>query len=151
MKKNCFAMLLMMMSSGCATNQLTALQRRQLQSRELQGTFENAYKANLQVLQDYGYVIKNSDYQSGVIQGETGVKKDKNYFWNALMINSEVTATLEQFGPNTVKERLSLVNKWTRAYYGSDAKSEIVTDPELFQRIYDDIQKEIFVRENLNK
>ena len=138
-------MLPMIIFAGCATTQLTTLQIRELQSRDLQGTFENAYKANLQVLQDYGYVIKNSDYQSGVIQGETGVKKDKNYFWNGLMINSEVTATLEQFGPDTVKERLSLVNKWSYAYYGSNVKSEIVAEPQLYQRIYDDIQKEIFV------
>ncbi len=151
MKKLYICILLTVLSTGCSKPQLTALQMRELQSRDLQGTFENAYKANLQVLQDYGYVIKNSDYKSGVIQGETGVKKDKNYFWNSLMVNSEATATLEQFGPNTVKERLSLVKNWTYVYYGGDVKSETVVDPQLYQRIYDDIQKEIFVRENLNK
>ncbi len=151
MKKWCICILVVAFSVGCNSPQLTTLQIRELQSRDLQGTFENAYKANLQVLQDYGYVIKNSDYQSGVIQGETGVKKDKNYFWNGLMINSEVTATLEQFGPETVKERLSLVNKWSNAYYGSDVKSQTVVDSQLYQRIYDDIQKEMFIRQNLNR
>ncbi len=151
MKKWFICILLTVFSIGCNQPQLTTLQIRELQSQDLQGTFENAYKANLQVLQDYGYVIKNSDYQSGVIQGETGSKKDKNYFWNGLMVNSEATATLEQFGPDTVKERLSLVKKWTYVYYGGNVKSETIVDPQLYQRFYDDIQKEMFVRQNLNK
>ncbi len=151
MRKWCICFLLIALSTGCNKPQLTALQIRELQSRDLQGTFENAYKANLQVLQDYGYVIKNSDFKSGVIQGESGVKKDKNYFWNGLMVNSEATATLEQFGPETVKERLSLVNKWSYVYYGGNVKSETVVDSQLYQKIYDDIQKEMFVRQNLNK
>ena len=67
------------------------------------------------------------------------------------MVNSEATATLEQFGPNIVKERLSLVNSWTYVYYGGDVKSETVVDSQLYQKIYDDIQKEIFIRQNLNK
>ena len=145
-----FTMLLLLLTVGCASNEFTSLQIREMQSKDLEGTFDQAYKANLQVLQDYGYVIKNSDYKSGIIQGETGFKKDKDYFWNALTVNSEVTATLEQFGPNTVKERLSLVKNYTR-YYGGHENSETLVDPHLYQKIYDDIQKEMFVRKNLSK
>ena len=151
MKITCMFVFLTLILAGCTESKLSALQVRELQSRDLQGTYKNAYKASLQVLQDYGYVIKNSDYESGVLQGETGVKKDKNYFWNGLLVKSESTATLEQFGPDIVKERLSLIESWSYAYYGGDAKSKTVVDPELYQRIYDDIQKEMFVRANLNK
>jgi hypothetical protein len=148
MKKWCFAMLLTIMSAGCATTQLTALQRRTLESRDLEGKYDDAFKATVQVLQDEGYIIKNADFRSGVIQGETGIKQD---FWG-MMRNLEVTATLEQFGENTVKERISFVTKnKLSSQYGTQENSTRVENPELFQRIYDDIQKEMFVRQNLNK
>ena len=141
-------MLLMIMSAGCATTQLTALQRRTLESRELEGKYDDAFRATIQVLQDEGYIIENADFKSGVIQGETGIKQN---FWG-VMRNSEVTATLEQFGENTVKERISFVNKnKSSSQYGTHENSARIEDPEFFQRIYDDIQKEMFVRQNLNK
>ena len=135
---------------GCATNELSSLQRRSIEARELNGKFDDAFKATLQVLQDYGYVIKNSDYDSGVIQGETGQRKSKSYWWDGMMINTEITATLEEFGENQVKERLSIIEKRT-GLYGYERPSQIVDDPELFQKMYDDVQKEMFIRENLKK
>jgi hypothetical protein len=138
--------------SGCVTtSELSALQARQMQSRELQGTFDDAFKATLQVLQDYEYTIKNADHQSGVIQGETGFVKSKNYWWDGLLVNCEITATLEQFGENMVKERLTLVRKRKIDYSGAETASQKIQDPELFKKMYDDIQKEMFVRVNLNR
>ncbi len=148
MKKWCFAILLMIISIGCATSQLSTLQRRSLESKDLEGKYDDAFKATVQVLQDEGFIIKNADFKSGVIQGETGIKRK---FWGA-MKNCEVTATLEQFGENTVKARISFVNKSkSSSQYGTHENSVRVEDPELFQRIYDNIQKEVFVRQNLNK
>jgi len=148
MKKWCFAILLTIISAGCATTQLSALQRRTLESRDLEGKYDDAFKATMQVLQDEGYIINNADYKSGVIQGETAIKQD---FWG-VMRNSEVTATLEQFGENTVKERISFVKKVkSSSQYGTQEDSTRVEDPELFQRIYDNIQKEMFVRKNLSR
>lgn len=150
--KKFYIVALLLIVAGCeTTHQLSSLQRRSFESKDLEGKYEDAFKSTLQVLQDYGYIIKNADYQSGVIQGETGVKKSKNYFWDCLLVNFEITATMEQFGENKVKERLSLIKKSKHAVYGGEAASKIVEDPELFQRIYDDIQKEMFVRHNLNK
>ncbi len=144
--KKLLAILLCLSLFGCATT-LSTLQRRSIEARDLEGQYEDAYKSTLQVFQDYGYIIKNSDFQSGVIQGETGIKQ----VW-FVMENYEITATIEQFGENTVKERLSLVKKTKSSnQYGTNENSQIVEDPELFQRIYDDIQKEMFMRQNLNK
>ncbi|MHC4462848.1 MAG: hypothetical protein ACYS6W_03850 [Planctomycetota bacterium] len=148
MKKWCFAILLTIISAGCATTQLSALQRRTLESRDLEGKYDDAFKATMQVLQDEGYIINNADYKSGVIQGETAFKQN----FLGVMRNSEVTATLEQFGENTVKERISFVKKVkSSSQYGTQEDSTRVEDPELFQRIYDNIQKEMFVRKNLSR
>ncbi len=133
--------------SGCAPK-LSSIQRRSIEGRDLDGRFEDAFKATLQVFQDHGYIIKSSDYQSGVIQGETGIKKG----WWGLMTNSEITATIEQFGENTVKERISIVSKKkSSSQYGTHENSKTIYDPKVFQKLYDDIQKEMFVRANLNK
>lgn len=148
--KKLYISILLIMIVGCATNDLSSLQRRSIEAKELKGTFDDAFKATLQVLQDYGYVIKNSDYESGVIQGETGYRKSKNYWWDGIMMNTEITATLELFVEGRVKERLSIIEK-RKSLYGYERPSKIVVEPELFQRMYDDVQKEMFVRENLKR
>jgi len=145
-KKIGFLLVLICLVSGCAT-QMTPLQRRTIESRELEGKFEDAYKATLQVFQDYGYIIASSDHDSGVIHGETGIRQTL-----FSMVNTEITATIEQFGSNTVKERISIIKKFkSSSQYGTQESSQIVDDPQLFQKIYDDIQKEMFVRKNLSK
>lgn len=132
--------------TGC-TASLSTLQRRSIESKNLTGKFDNAYKATLQVFQDHGYIIKNSDYQSGVIRGETGIKQ----IWFS-MVSFEITATIEQFGGNTVKERISLVKKVkSSSQYGTQENSQVIDNPELFQQLYDEIQKEMFIRNNLSK
>ena len=152
MYKVYFAIIPLLVLTGCASTQLTPLQMREMQCKDLEGSFDNAYKATLQVFQDYGYIIKNSDYQSGVIQGGTATKRHKNWFWNGLMASSEATATIEQFKDNLVKERITLVDKAkSSSQYGTHENSKVVEDPAIYQRMYDDIQKEIFVRKNLSK
>lgn len=151
MKKSCIvvATVFMLFFVGCNEARLTSLQRKQLESKDLHGKYENAYKATLQVLQDHGYAIKNTDHASGVIHGETG--KEWN-MWLETMEWLEITATIEQFGDDTVKERLSILKKIKRSsQYGTHENSEMVEDPELFAKIYDDIQKEMFIRQNINK
>ena len=116
--------------------------------RDLEGSFDDAFKATLQVFQDHGYMIKDSDHESGVIHGETGMKRVL-----FMMVNYEITATLEQFGQNTVKERITLVKK-TKSdspKYGLQEDSAIIDNPVLFQKLYDEIQKEMFIRKNLSR
>ncbi len=147
MRKILVLLTLAIFICGCATT-MSSLQRRAFEAKDLEGTFESAFKSTLQVFQDYGYIIKNSDYQSGVIQGETGTTQN---FWGT-MTNFEITATVEQFGENRVKERISLIKKTkSSSQYGTHENSKIIDDPELFQKLYDAIQKEMFVRQNLNK
>jgi hypothetical protein len=145
-KQLAFLFALVFLIAGCAT-EMTPLQRRSIESRDLEGNFEDAYKATLQVFQDYGYIISTSDHQSGVIHGETGIKQ--SLFG---MVNTEITATMEQFGPAIVKERISVIKKFKQSsQYGTQESSQIVDDPQLFQQLYNDIQKEMFVRKNLSK
>ena len=146
MKRSFLIFGMIFILAGCATT-MSAMQRRSIESKELEGKFEDAFKSTLQVFQDYGYIIKDSDHASGVIHGETGIKQ----VWFS-MENYEITATMEQFGDNVVKERISLVKKIkSSSQYGTQENSTIIDDPELFQRLFNDIQKEMFIRKNLSK
>ena len=128
---------------GCAKNNLSHLQRRSIEAKELDGTFDLAYKATLQVMQDYGYVITHSDYKAGVIKGETGWKSRGLYASRGY----EASAIIEGWTSNRVKARITIIQKTASL----DPTSKIVEDPRLLQEMYDDIQKEIFVRQNLSK
>ncbi|MBU1727142.1 MAG: hypothetical protein KJ880_05885 [Candidatus Omnitrophica bacterium] len=135
---------------GCAT-QMDALQLRQLETKELEGTLDDAFRATMSVLQDAGYIIKNSDYQSGVIHAETGKKKD---FWTGGTNWFEVTATVEQFTKEIVKERITILSKteMPAGGFGGGGETAVrVENPELIQKLYADIKTEIFRRQNLAK
>ena len=47
--------------------QLSPMQKRQLTTKLFECSFENAYRATLSILQDQGYIIKNTDMSSGLI------------------------------------------------------------------------------------
>ncbi len=126
--------------AGCTTTtSLSDLQRRSIEAKELEGSFEDAFKATMSVLQDKGYIIDNADYKVGLIKGATGADKKS-------LQKYIVSATIEQFGDNLVKERVVFVREeaWGLG-------SQIIQDPKFLEEIYDAIQKEIFVRKNLSK
>ena len=147
MKKLLVALLFCGLFCGCAA-QMSDLQRRSIESKELEGSVDTAFKATMAVLQDRGFVIKHTDTTSGVIQAETGMKSGF-----LMQYNFMITATLEQFGENRVKERITISkNVVVQGMYGSRSENtEIVDDPKQLQEIYEQIQKEIFVRQNLAK
>ena len=147
MQRRILSFVMIFFFFGCATT-LDTMQRRLIETRDLEGNFDDCFKATLQVFQDHGYIIKDSDHASGVIHGETGIKRVL-----FMMENYEITATLEQFGQNIVKERITLVKKTKTSSqkYGTQENSAIIDDPALFQKLYDDIQKEMFIRKNLSR
>ncbi|MBU0650446.1 hypothetical protein KKC59_00895 [bacterium] len=136
---------------GCASTQtLSNLQRRSIEAKIFKGSYDNAYHATLQVLQDYGYVIKHTEYASGVIVGELGSKADANWFWTGNQQSFQVTVNIEKWSETEVSQRITFVEKIVNAAWKME-NNKIVEQPELLQKIYDDIQKEIFIRENLEK
>jgi len=146
MRRNIVAILvLFMLLGGCTTSSLSTMQRRSIEAKELEGTFEEAYKATLQVLQDYGYAITNSDYKGGVIRGETGWKS-RGIF---VPRQQEVSVIVEEWGKNRVRERITFILKEDMGL--GTQRSRIIEDPKVLQKFYGEIQKEIFVRKNLSK
>jgi hypothetical protein len=113
--------------------ELTPLQRRVMESKELEGTFNDAFKATVSVLQDWGYTIKSSDIAGGLIYAELNTA--------SVVVRTTLTINIEKFTEDRVKIRSSF-------------SAASVTDSDkakAYQDLYDDIQKEMFRRAQLNK
>ncbi len=146
MKKFVIILPIVIFLAGCATASLSTMQRRSIEAKELEGRFDDAFKATLQVLQDNGYVITHTDYKAGVIKGETGWKYRSFLFAPR---KQEASVTIEEWDENKIKERVTFL---VREDLGlGTERSRIIEDPKFLQEIYDAIQKEMFVRKNLNK
>ena len=144
MGKNLALLFISCLLFGCATASLSNLQRRSIEAKELNGNFDDTFKATMAVLQDKGFIIKHTDYKAGVIEAETGVNP---VLWTNK--NNVVTVTIETFDKNRIKERITFMEQCDDGW-GSKS-SKIIEDPKFLQEVYDAIQKEIFVRKNLSK
>ena len=147
--------------TGCAiTRPLTVLERRALESRDLRCSYENAYRATITVLQDKGFNITNSDYQGGIVSGTTGKQVSRTAI-SGILANLydiskgaynafEITVTLEKYTDEITKMRIVL----TQHMYNENRNhtgSRRLSRSEALQEYYGAIQKEIFMREQLEK
>lgn len=113
---------------GQRHSKLNEMQRRSIESKEIEGTREDVLRSIITVFQDRGFVVQVSDYQAGIISGGT----QKPFF--------QVTASVEGFTPSRTKLRIIMKDK-----------KGIVEDEKVFVKMFDDIQAEVFRRANLNK
>ncbi|MDP2905946.1 MAG: hypothetical protein Q8O22_06590 [Candidatus Omnitrophota bacterium] len=147
--------------AGCMTappSQLTPLQRRVMESKELEGSFDDAFRATIAVLQDKGYLVKTSDRDGGLVYAESGLTNAKDYWFGLGNYQYKVTVNFEKFTETRTKIRLSIATEiynitggpWPMPTLG-DIKAGPVDDPRMYQDLYAEIQKEMFRRAQLNK
>jgi hypothetical protein len=145
--------------SGCGIKgpRLTSLQRRGMESKELEGTFDDAFKATLLVLQDKGYAVKTSDFNAGLVFAETN--KINLGFWRTYwMYQMQLTANIEKFTDNRVKMRI-LINRNVTTASGVPVNDDHfpettegpVDDPQIYRDLYAEIQREMFLRARTNR
>ena len=136
---------------------LLAQQRRSIESKLLQGEYEDAFRATLSVLQDYGYVIETAEFDGGLIFAHTGTQgasqNDENENKKtATMSKDNITAVLEPYGAGRVKARITIMRHLEQmTNKGTIARDIRINNPQVIQRLFADIQKEIFIRQNLDK
>ena len=137
--------------AGClSAPKLTPQQRRALQVRTFETNYNNVFRAAKTVLQDEGYIIKNQDFNGGMIlaQKETSAGGGAS-FMAALGGNNnyvtgtgfEVSMSLEKLNKNLTETRLTLQNK-TKTNMGGSSGREIVK-PEIYKSIYDKLVVEV--------
>ncbi len=142
-----FVLVFAVALAGCATNNLSEQQLRSFEEKVFEGSYDSAFKSTLQVFQDKGFVVDNADFASGTIKA-TSIKEQVKF--STATTNKIASITLERFGENRVKMRMTIVNQLTAGAGFSFVQQGRMTDPTYIQGIYNSIQKEMFIRENLS-
>lgn len=130
--------------------QLTPQQRRALQVKTYDTSYDNVFKAIKTVFQDEGYIVKNQDFAGGLIlaQKETTAGAG-NAFWAAMAGDKnyvtgtgfEISANMEAINKNTTEVRLILQSKTTTSLGGSAGRE--LLQPEVYRAIFEKIVVEI--------
>ncbi len=142
---------------------LSPMQIRQITTRTFDGNYENTFRATMTVLQDQGYVIKNTDMQSGLIVATIDKETSGgSQFAQALFIGYvadkgtviEATCTISQLSKTSTDLRIIIqetgygqASAWTGT---SKQSAKRIYDANIYKVLFDQILVEIKRREAIN-
>lgn len=146
---------------GCAVQpQLSPMQKRQITTRLFESGYETTYRAILTVLQDQGYIIKNTDMKAGLINASVDREAGTgSQFAQAVLLGyvvdkgSEIDASfmVNKISDNKTEVRLNMQeaqygqsSKWSSS--GKQSVRQIL-DPNIYNQLFNEIQTEIKRRE----
>jgi hypothetical protein len=143
--------------------QLSPMQKRQITTRLFEGNYENAFRASITVLQDQGYVIKNTDMASGLILATVDRQTATvNQVAQILLLGFafdkgtevEVSCVVNRLNEFSSEIRINIqeVKYGQSSWLSGTSKqnSKQVYDPRLYQNIFNEISLEIKRREALD-
>ena len=147
--------------SGCATTNasLSPMQMRQFTTRNFEGNYENVFRATMTVLQDNGYIIKNTDMGSGLIVASIDKETSRgSQFWQAVWAGYvwnkgtqiEVSGTVGKLNEAQSEIRM-IIQEINYGQYNSKNAIKTITDPKVYDSILNDILIEVKRREAINK
>lgn len=164
MKKSVTKLFLIVLLSvilfGCAAGpQLSQMQIRQLTTKTIDGAYDDVFRATMTILQDQGYVIKNTDMNSGLIVANVDRETSGgSQFAQALFLGKitdkntvvEVSATVNKLNDKTQELRLNIQET---NYSGEGGINNIkqIYDEQVYQKLFNDITLEVKRREAMNK
>ncbi|MDP2366470.1 MAG: hypothetical protein Q8M94_22175 [Ignavibacteria bacterium] len=130
-----------------------------LTTKMIEGSYENVFRATMTILQDQGYVIKNTDMNSGLIVANIDRESSGgSQFAQALLFGKitdkntviEVSATINKLNEQNQELRLNIQET---NYSGSGAKQNIkqIYNEQVYQKIFNEITLEVKRREAMNK
>lgn len=146
--------------AGCATSSanLSPMQQRQITTRQIEGSYEHVYRAAMTVLQDQGYVVKNTDMASGLIVACIDRETSKSsQFWQAALVGvvydkgTFIEATITVGKINETLQELRINLQETR--YGQYGKTDIkqIVDTKIYDALANQISVEVKRREALGR
>lgn len=152
---------LVIFSVACVTGpKLSPMQVRQITTRMFECNYENAYRATLTVFQDQGYVVKNTDMDSGLIMATVDRQTSGgSRFLQALAFGYvadkgtevEVSCMVNSLSEWSTEVRINIqeVKYGQSSIFSGTGKqsSKQIYDHELYQDIFNQIHVEIKRRE----
>ncbi len=160
MKKFILGVSLLFMM-GCASTPpqptLSPMQIRQMSTKEFNGNYKQVMKSTIVVLQDQGYIIQNTDFNTGLIFAEKDVEKEatSQEAWDRILIGhaAKVTKGAKIKVTATVDERSSVVSEVRFNAQQVDIKGNTfgdsmgspvaIQDPIVYKSLFDQITVEL--------
>lgn len=163
-KRMGLGLMLILVMCGCASVQLSPMQKRELTTRIIDGGYETVFRATMSVLQDQGYTIKNTDMDSGLIlasvdrETSAGSQIMQSLFTGFVGNKGsvvEVSVTVSKLNAASTELRMNIAE----AGYGQSGRggasgqnsSKQIYDPEIYQNLFNEIITEVKRREAMNK
>ena len=155
-----FFICLVLIFSCQVQPKLSPMQKRQLTTRMFECEYECGYRSSLTVLQDQGYVIKNTDMDSGLIlasvdrktSGGSQVLQALAYGFVADKgTDVEVSCVVDKLNESTTEIRINIEEvKYgqSSAYSGtSKQSSKQIYDANMYRDLFNEIRVEIYRRQ----
>ena len=138
--------------TSCSTGpSWSAQQRRALQMRTFDASYESVFMAAKNVLQDDGYLIADQDYKGGLILAKKSVdNKVASFMKIPILFESEegvrgkeyqISFNIEKISKRNIETRLTIMES-LKMNRGQGAGVEVV-DPDTYKAIYDKLNTEI--------
>ena len=149
---------------SCAVGpQLSPMQIRQITTRLINGSYEDTYRASLTVLQDQGYIIKNTDMASGLIVANVDRSTDAgSQLVQALFLGYisdkgseiEVSCMVNKLSNTDSEIRLNIqeTNYGQASRLSGTSKQNVkhIYDQELYAKIFNEIELEVKRRQAIS-
>lgn len=155
----------MIFMAGCAVQpQLSPMQKRQITTRLFESGYENTFRSILTVLQDQGYIIKNTDMNTGLIHATVdratatgsqvaqalflGYVADKGSKLDVGLMVNKISDTKTEVRLNIQEAKYGQASAWT----GSSQQSvKQILDPETYNQLFNQIRTEIQRRKAITR
>lgn len=149
---------------GSSKPKLSPMQIRELTTKMFESDYETVFRSTLTVLQDQGYVIKNTDMAAGLILGYADRKTAfGSQLFSALMLgfvahkgtDIEVSCMVNKNSDTSTELRMNVQEAkygQSSVYSGtSKTDSTLIRDPKIYKALFDQIGVEIKRREAMKK
>ena len=141
---------------NCASEtKLSPMQKRHITSRVYDSDYETVYRATLTVLQDQGYIIKNTDMNSGLIvatvdRESSGLSQFLQELFTEHIHDKgtliEISCMADKISENSTELRINIQEtKYASGGFKKDV--DRIYDEEVYQQIFNEIAVEVKRRE----
>ena len=156
MKKIWFVIIPTLFLVGCATAPvLSPMQIRSITTKHIEASYDNIYRACIAVMQDQGYIIKNTDMNTGLIVAQVDREASKSsQFWQAFWAGAiynkgtlvEVSCMVNKINDTSSDVRIS-IQETRYNQFGGKVNIKQLYDEELYKNLFNEILTEVKRRE----
>lgn len=147
----CFILLMGVLMVGCTNTapQLSQMQIREITTKEIPADYKSTFKATMNIIQDEGWTVENTDFDSGLIVGKAesalkvslleglgGVRNKK--------LTNTVSATVLEINKGTTRVRLSIraKNSYDDVYGAHEYGAGKILDKAIYDKLFNLIKIE---------